>query len=314
MDKQSKEILESFKQYLELERSLAPDTLKQNIRSISKFLSFFKNKPIAEISTGDIRAYLAFHKKNKIWNKSNVFSREITLIKSFFKFLKNDKIITDNPAEVIKLPPKNNEKEIKYLKRDELIKIKRVLATSRFTNMQRAIFYMLISTGMRISELLRLTKDDSYINIEERKIFLVKTKTRRPHYIMFSEEAKYYLKLYLIEDQLSTSKYLFHEKNGKVVHRSTVWKMVNGIIQLAFPYKWDKPRGPHILRHTFATDWVSSGGNLIGLQSIMGWHSLKMTEVYVHQSEELVTKAYEDYEKNKRKKERQYGKESIKTI
>jgi integrase len=84
--------------------------------------------------------------------------------------------------------------------------------------------------------------------------------------------------------------------------------MINDTINLAFPYGWDKPRGPHLLRHTFATDWVSTGGNLIGLQSIMGWHSLKMTEVYVHQSEDLVTQAYLEYEKKKKKDYRRFAK------
>lgn len=311
--KENKQSLNKFIQYLEVERDLNSNTIKQYYKQIEKFLSFFKDKSIEEIGTSDIRAYLAFHKKAKIWKKSNTFAIHIIFIRAFFRFLHTDGIIKDNPAETIRVPPQRREPEIKYLDKDELKKIIRILETLRFGNKDRAIFHLLLSTGMRVNELVSLTKDKSYINIEERKIFLPKTKSRRPHYIMFSKSAQYYLKLYLIEDQVHNSKYLFHEKNGKPVNRGKVWKMLNGVIHLAFPYGWNKPYGPHLLRHTFATDWVSSGGNLIGLQSIMGWHSLKMTEIYVHQSEELVTSAYDEYEKKKKQKEKD-AKKSLKTI
>ena len=307
----NKESLNKFIQYIEIERDLNNNTIKQYIKQIGKFLSFFKDKTIKEITTSDVRAYLAFHKKNGIWNKPATFIIHIIAIRAFFKFLHTEGIIEDNPAIKIKIPFQRREQEIKYIDKDELKRIIKILETVRYHNKDRAIFHLLLSTGMRVNELVSLTKDKSYINIEERKIFLPKTKSRRPHYIMFSKEAQYYLKLYLIEDQISKSKYLFHE-NKKPISRIKVWKMLNKVIHLAFPYGWNKPYGPHLLRHTFATDWVSSGGNLIGLQSIMGWHNLQMTEVYVHQSEELVTNAYDEYEKKKKQKER-YAKK-VKTV
>ena len=310
----NKEVLNKFIQYLEIERDLNNNTTQQYHRIIERFISFFKDKSIKEITVSDIRAYLAFHKKSGIWKKSNTFAVHIIFLRAFFRFLYRENIIKDNPAINIRVPPQRREQEIKYLDRDELEKIIRILETIRYNNGERAIFHLLLSTGMRVNELLSLTKNKSYINIVERKIFLPKTKTRRPHYIMFSKEAQHYLKLYLIEDQISNSKYLFHQKDGKPINRGTIWQLLNKIIILAFPYGWDKPYGPHLLRHTFATNWVSSGGNLIGLQSIMGWHNLQMTEVYVHQSEELVTGAYEEYEKKKKQKERKDGKKSIKTI
>ena len=308
---ENKQSLNKFIQYIEIERNLDDKTIKQYAMQIKRFFSFFKNKSIKEITTGDIRAYLVFHKKAKIWNKPSTFAMHIILIRSFFKFLHTDGLIEDNPAIKIRIPPQHREPEIKYINKDELKRIIRILETTKYCNKDRALFHLLLSTGMRVNELVSLTKDKSYINIEERKIFLPKTKSRRPHYIMFSKEARYYLKLYLIEDQMSKSKYLFHE-NEKQMNRCRVWIMLNKIIHLAFPYGWNKPYGPHLLRHTFATDWVSSGGNLIGLQSIMGWHSLQMTEIYVHQSEELVTNAYDEYEKKKKQKEKNAKK--IKTI
>ena len=309
---ENKQSLDKFIQYLEIERDLTNNTINQYFKYIKKFLSFFKDKTIKEITTGDIRAYLAFHNKNGIWKKSNTFVINIITLRNFFKFLHTEGIIEDNPAIKIRIPPQRGEREIKYINRNELKRIIKVLEAVRYHNKDRAIFHLLLSTGMRVNELISLTKDKSYINIGERKIFLTKTKTRRPHYIMFSKTAQYYLKLYLIEDQMNRSKYLFHRKDGKQINRDKIWLMLNRVIHLAFPYGWNKPYGPHLLRHTFATDWVSSGGNLIGLQSIMGWHSLKMTEVYVHQSEELITNAYDEYEKKKKQKEK-YAKKNFKT-
>lgn len=312
---ENKQLLNKFIQYLEIERDLNDSTIKQYFKYIKKFLSFFKDKTIKEIAISDIRAYLAFHKETGIWKKSNTFAIHIIFIRAFFKFLHTEDIIEDNPAAKIKIPSQCGEREIKYINKDELKRIIKILETTRYHNKERAVFHLLLSTGMRVNELISLTKDKSYINIEERKIFLPKTKSRRPHYIMFSKDAQYYLKLYLIKDQMNRSKYLFHEKNGKPISRAKIWQMLNGVIHLAFPYGWNKPYGPHLLRHTFATDWVSLGGNLIGLQSIMGWHSLKMTEVYVHQSEELITNAYNEYEKKKKQKERKiYGKKKITSI
>ncbi len=309
INKENSEILENFIQAMDIERGLESNTVNQYRDQLTKFLSFFNDKKLSEITTGDIRAFLAFHKQNKIWNKPATFLIYITMIKAFFKCLVTDGIIDDSPAKVIRAPrPHYGEREIKYLDKDEIRKITKIMETSRYSHKDRAMFHLLLSTGMRVNEMLSLTKKNSYINIEERKIFLAKTKTRRPHYIMFSKEAQYYLKLYLIEDQVNNSEFLFHDKKGKRILRGYIWNMINDTINLAFPYGWDKPRGPHLLRHTFATDWVSTGGNLIGLQSIMGWHSLKMTEVYVHQSEDLVTQAYLEYEKKKKKDYRRFAK------
>jgi site-specific recombinase XerD len=132
------------------------------------------------------------------------------MIKAFFKFLVADGIIDDSPAKVIRAPrPHYGEREIKYLDKDEIRKITKIMETSRYTNKDRAMFHLLLSTGMRVNEMLSLTKKNSYINIEERKIFLAKTKTRRPHYIMFSKEAQYYLKLYLIGIRSITVSFYF---------------------------------------------------------------------------------------------------------
>lgn len=313
MKEEKKRILNSYEQYLDIERSLSKSSIKSRVKIAFDIVNFFDDKEIDEIDTVDIRAFLAFYKNNRIWKKSSTFHVSIVMIKSFFKFLAKEGIINKDPAKIIGLPRYDKEKVIKSINDTELKRLTKVLNSSRFTHQDRAIFHTLLSTGMRISELLSLKKDTDYIDINNRKIFLAKTKTRRPHYVMFSKEAQYFLKQHLIESQMVNSKYLFHNKKGKPLIRQRIRDKITEIINLAFPYNWNKPRGPHLLRHTFATNWVKSGANLIGLQSIMGWHSLKMTEVYVHQSEDLVTKAYEDFEK-KKKGISKYAKKTFKTI
>jgi site-specific recombinase XerD len=174
-----------------------------------------------------------------------------------------------------------------------------------FSVRDKAIFHLIISTGMRCSEVCNLRRN-KYIDLEERKIFVNVTKTKRPHYVKFSRPAQYYLKLYYLHDQHSSSEYLFHKEGSEEpLAIVDVYVLIRRIFKTTF-YKWDKPLGPHVLRHTFAMDWLKNSGDLKGLQWIMGWTSLDMTEVYSRQTDYLLDESYEKYENNKIKKNDYY--------
>lgn len=292
------DIISKYLQVQFVERSLLQETCDSKKCLLEGFYAFIE-KDANLIVIGDIRAYMLYKHNHNEWKKKNNYIMFISVIKDFYRFLVEEEIIVKNPAAKLRSPQLIGEPQIKFADTNEISRLKGVMNSHVFTNRDRAIFYLLISTGVRVGELLRLKKNQ-FINLNERKMFIAKTKTCRPHFVMFSEVAAYFLKRYLLEDQLSVSEYLFHFRTGECLTIGVIHCMLRKLYSLAFP-GWDRPKGPHLFRHTFATDWVRNNSDLTGLQSIMGWSSINMVDVYVHQSEEMVTRAYKTYERRKKK-------------
>jgi site-specific recombinase XerD len=288
---------------MKTEKGYAEATIHMRHQDIGRLLEAFKDMELKDITISDIRAYLGYHKETQQWTSRATYIRHIESIREFFRFLQSEAIVDHNLDDKLKFPASSSaQRVIRYLTQDEIDRILHVLHSPKFSIQNKAIVHLLLSTGLRISELI-VIKKNQYINLKERKIFIPKTKNRRPKYVKFSPIAQYYLEQWLIRDKV-LGKYLFHQSgSGKLLTAQMVRNLMRKLIRLAFPYeKWEKPMGPHILRHTFAMDWIRHGGSLKGLQWIMGWSSLNTAEVYLHQSEEIIDDFYAHYESQKKLK------------
>jgi site-specific recombinase XerD len=207
-------------------------------------------------------------------------------LRSFLKYLSKRDIPAVSP-EKIDLP-KTESRSIKFLERDQ---IDRLLAMPEISTTEglrdKAILETLFSTGLRVSELVGLNRDQ--INLERRE-FGVIGKGRRARVVFLSEDAADWISRYLItrEDDLAP---LFIRYSGKAPDehdsrgdsiRLTARSVQRIVGKYAKKAKLPLKITPHGLRHSFATDLLTNGADLRAIQEMLGHKNISTTQIYTH--------------------------------
>src|SRR3989344_2301018 len=207
-------------------------------------------------------------------------------LRSFLKYLAKRQVACLAP-ETVELG-KAESRSIKFLERDAVDRLLNMPEISKPEGLRdKAILEMLFSTGLRVSELVSLNRDQ--INLD-RKEFGVIGKGRRPRVVFLSESAVEWLKRYL-EQREDQAKPLFIRYAGKkpvegdptgeslrLTSRS-VQRLVEKYVKKArLPIKIT----PHGLRHSFATDLLSGGADLRAIPELLGHKNISTTQIYTH--------------------------------
>ncbi len=289
-----KEAILRFLEYCELDRHLSDKT----VRMYSYYLKFFEGwllsldqhltvEEINEETIRSFRLYLSHTYKNKYKGSISRQTQNYFLIalRSFFKYLIKQKVKVMTP-EMIELG-KQKEREIKFLLTDELHRIFDSVDTSEEPGLRdRAILEVLFSTGLRVSELTSLNKED--INID-RGEFSVLGKGRKLRIVFLSEHAKTRLKDYLFRRSDPYNALFIRYSGPKPEEGLSPEKMrlsPRSVERLVDKYK--KMAGivkhftPHTLRHSFATDLLEQGADLRSVQEMLGHKNVSTTQVYTH--------------------------------
>jgi site-specific recombinase XerD len=282
-----------FLDWLEIEKGLGDKTQENYARFIKKFFQWLKIQNFGtltppELNLGHIsnyRMYLArqcFTKKGEPLKKSTQ-NYYLIALRSLLKFF-SEKNIPSLPPDKVKLPRTQKERKIRFLRLEELEKLFNTPDTSTIQGLRdRAILEILFSTGMRISELVSLNRDQIPIkkNIRDLEISIVgKGGTVRPVYL--SERAIFWLKKYL-ETRKDKEEALFVSYKGekvlKRISQRAIQKQIKKyVIKAGLPLSTT----PHVLRHTFATDLVEKGVDLRTIQEFLGHKTPLATQIYTH--------------------------------
>lgn len=257
--------LDTIDKFLTDAKNLSQGTVYVYNYELKLFIDFI-NKPIKDINTSDIRKWLAsLYDANY---KPITIKNKITSLYSFFKYCKEEGIISKDPTENIDYP-KLEEKPPYYLKREQMDKLREIVKDN---NKYSAIVETLYSTGVRISELIDINKSD--INWEER-VIKVMGKGEKERLVLFSYICKVKLQNYLYTRN-DTSPYLFiNSKNNKKMCRRWVDKQFEG-----FGKQLSIKLTPHTLRHTFAAHLAEKGMPLTCIQDLLGHERFDTTRIY----------------------------------
>ena len=282
--------IEQFESYLLFEKKYSENTVKSYIRDLTETSKFLNNKNIKKINKKDIEKFLE-SLNSRLDSRS--ISRYISTLKSFFKFLKINKIIDKNPMETIN-NPKIRKALPKVLSEEEINLLLDIKLKNHFDYRNKAMIELMYSSGLRVSELINLKLNDIDLDNECVRIFGKGSKER---IIPLNEYSVYALKKYILNHRGEMLKhgendYLFLNNHGKNMTRQGFFKIIKKVAQEE-NIKTDF--SPHTLRHSFATHLLKHGADLRSIQELLGHSDISSTQIYTHITNEKLQKDYINY-------------------
>ncbi len=245
---------------------------------------------IIDIDESDVSKYLEYLYHQGY--QRNTISRKLSAVRSMYRYLlKEDKITINYFANVAS--PRREASLPKYVKKNDLEKMFQVsdLRTS-LGQRNRLILEMLYATGVRVSELVSIKVSDIQLYDNTIKIL---GKGKKERIVIFGSFCEDILKMYLEDGRKQLlihgeNEYLFINKNGGKLSDRAVRNVINDII---FKCSLDYHISPHTLRHTFATDMLNAGADLVSVKDLLGHSSLNTTSIYTHVSNARIKEVYE---------------------
>jgi len=294
VDKPIIEYKTDFLEYLEIERGLSNKSQETYERFLNKFFEWLKENNLDKLKPHNLnsehiwkfRVYLSrsFNKRNKEPLKKTTQNHYLIALRNFLNFFA-DRNILSLPAEKIKLAKEQKEKSVKFLTLDQIQKL--LLAPDDRTETglrDRAILESLFSTGMRVSELVSLNREQIKLNknIDELEVVII-GKGSKPRTVYFSNRALKWLKRYLALRKDKEKALFIRFKGPKKSSLRLTTRSVENIVK-KYALKAGIPvfTVPHTLRHSFATDLLTKGVDLRTVQEFLGHKSIATTQIYTH--------------------------------
>ena len=220
-------------------------------------------------------------------------AKAVSCLRSFFRFVVAEGIRTDNPATLLEVA-KKRQKLPETMERQTVEKLLETMDTDKPLGLRdRALFEIIYSSGLRISEAAGLDIRD--IDFSE-GIARVRGKGDKERFAVFGPEAATWLKRYLeksrptLADGTGHAAALFVGRRGKRLSRKGIWKNYSRYAALA-----GTGSRVHTLRHSFATALLQGGADLRTVQALLGHADLSTTQIYTHVNTKLLRESHLKY-------------------
>ena len=282
-------LINKFTDYLRFEKKYSENTISSYKRDLSKVDKYIK-KDFKTLSKNDIQAYIQYISKEE--NRSSV-SRNISTLKSFYKFLEINKYCKNNPIFTI-TNPKKRQKLPKVLSEEEVNKLLDINLNTDYDYRNKAMLELMYSSGLRVSELINLNVNDIDLMNSTVRIFGKGSKERIVPLNDYASEA---LKNYILYHRATLFKhgennYLFLNNHGNKMTRQGFFKILK---KIALENNIKTDFSPHTLRHSFATHLLKYGADLRSIQELLGHSDISTTQIYTHITSERLQKNYEEF-------------------
>lgn len=281
-------MLTTFVIYLETEKRYSAHTLVAYTKDLQQFLDFSDirlEQELDEVNHHLIRSWVVHLHEQAYENKT--INRKLASLRSYYRWLLKNGIVKQNPCLKIK-GPKQQKKLPIFAKESEITpeRLAHLFTDDVSGKRDQLIFEVLYQTGIRLSELIALKKED----VGRRQIKVL-GKRQKERLIPISPQLYEQLMLYTESDkhQLKTGDYLFTLDTGEKLYPKFVYRKINYYLSLVANLDVNSP---HVLRHTFATHLLNNGAGLETLKDLLGHASLAATQVYTHNSFAQLNKIY----------------------
>ena len=275
-------LINEFITYLTIEKNRAKNTLTAYQRDVARFLEhvgFDGPEKLDALSPTDITAYLKKLRNSGMSAASA--ARNLAAVKGLFRYLVNEKIIKNNPADVIQ-SPKLGRSIPGTLSVEE---VERLLSSPLRDDpaglRDSAMLETIYATGLRVSELVSIRLKD--VNMEMGYLTTM-GKGSKERAVPLGEMALELISEYrngarplLLKGRITDA--LFVTRLGKAMTRQGFWKIVRKYAQMA---GISKKISPHSLRHSFATHLLDGGADLRSVQMMLGHSDISTTQIYTH--------------------------------
>ncbi len=289
----------------------SPRTLYNYERDLKTFEEFLRenNIPFQKINKNSLlnyKAYLASTDRQtaKSQTSENRLSAEsinrmLSALRSYFNFLVDMDHEVPVAPDVIKLL-KKEKKKLRVSERDALLKLveapTKLEKDEKIAVRNRAMLEVLISTGVRISELIHIKKTD----IDKQGRIFIRGKGKKERFVYLTERAQKHLQKYLeFRDNTEASPFLFLPFSGRNVNKKDKKMSPNYIQDKLKRYREllgiNVPISPHSIRHAFATYLAEQGADPSAIQRMLGHESLDTTTRYVNIADRHAQETHKRY-------------------
>ena len=274
-------ILKKYKQYLQLEKSLSPNTVHAYLADVNKLFQFLAEENIHpyDATLENLETFSASLRDVGIQARSQ--ARILSGIHSFYHYLIMEDYLESDPSELLESPQIGlHLPEVLTIEEIDTL-IGTIDLSSNEGQRNRTILETLYSCGLRVSELCHLKISDLYL---DEGFIKVEGKGSKQRLVPISPRAIQELRLYFIDRNLTTIKpgfedFVFISKRGKNISRIMVFHIIK---ELADAIGLQKNISPHTFRHSFATHLLEGGANLRAIHCMLGHESIGTTEIYTH--------------------------------
>ena len=285
------ELLESFFTYLSVEKGLSKNTLSSYAADLKRYTLFLKEreKDIASALRSDIIDF------NEVL-RSDGYSlpsicRYLSSIKAVYKYLLIENILETDPSDNIHMP-KKWERLPKALSISEVMDLLQSSFPEKTILRDSAMLELLYSSGLRVSELVKIKLGDIHFDAGFVRIM---GKGAKERVVPVNTRALEKVKRYMEEERPETLKkrqspYLFVTRMGKPMSRQRFWQTLKAIGKQA-----GLEISPHTIRHCFATHLLEGGADLRSVQKMLGHSDISTTQIYTKVTTDRIKKVFKAY-------------------
>lgn len=286
--------VKQFMTYLHVEKNASELTIRHyraDLDMFSRFLMVEHIKCLEDVDHYVIRLFLTHLYDRQLSRKS--VSRIISCLRSFYKYMEREKIVTTNPLIHIHLP-KQDKKLPSFLYTDELEHLFTVSDTSKpLGQRDQAILELFYATGIRVSECVSLTMDQVDFSFGMIKVI---GKGRKERYVPVGQYALDALQTYikdgretLITKADEKTEVIFLNARGNPITTEGIRYILDQLVKKS---SLTIDIHPHKLRHTFATHLLNEGADLRSVQELLGHENLSSTQIYTHVTKDRLRHVY----------------------
>jgi len=302
---QPQKALLTFVEHLEVERNVSRLTIRNYSHYLRRFNDWFINegyKDLTELDQDIVRSYRVYLSRYED-NIGRTLSKKtqsyyVIALRSLLKFMvKNDAPVLH--PEKIDLP-KAESQHMKFLSTERIERLlNQPLLSQKGGLRDKAILEVLFSTGLRVSELVGLNRDQ--VDLDKRE-FGVIGKGRRPRVVFLSERAVYWLDKYLLSRQDNWDPIFIRYSGQKpeLLADGQEMRLTSRSVQRLVDKYCRKAKlpikiSPHGIRHSFATDLLQNGASLRDVQEMLGHKNISTTQIYTHVTRPELRKSHQKH-------------------
>jgi integrase/recombinase XerD len=287
--------LERFHDYLALEAGNSGNTVASYLRDVARLADYATGKGCKrpeQLSAAELRDFIYFLKDLGL--APTTIRRQISAIRTYFKFLVGEGIAARDPSERIE-SPKRWRTLPAVLSTDEIAKLLAAPNTDEpLAVRDRALLELAYATGVRVSELIGIKLQD--ISFEDR-VVRVFGKGSKERLVPFGKTALGVIAMYAREIRPTVDRgegrgVLFLNARGTPLSRVGAWGIIKAAARRA---RLSKRVTPHTLRHTFATHLLEGGADLRAVQEMLGHADLATTQIYTHVDRDYLRSVHKSY-------------------